>query len=75
MDRKREQIIIGECKFKNEEVDKTDFETMLSRKSIFPHATRIFFYAFSKSGFTKWVQENADANNVKLVTISDMFLV
>lgn len=74
MDRRREQIIIGECKFKNEEFDKADFETMLSRKSIFPHAGRTFFYAFSKSGFTKWVQENADANNVKLVTIGDMFL-
>lgn len=74
MDRRREQIIIGECKFKNEEFDKADFETMLSRKSIFPHAAKTFFYAFSKSGFTKWVQENADANNVKLVTIGDMFL-
>lgn len=71
--KKCERVIICECKFKNEEFDKTDFETMLSRKSIFPHAVEFFFYAFSKNGFTNWVQENAAAYNVKLVSVSDMF--
>ena len=68
------RFIICECKFRNEAFDKSEFETMLSRASIFPYAKEIFYYAFSKTGFTSWVQEHSEENNVKLVALSDMFL-
>lgn len=67
------KLIICECKFKNSQFDKNDFEVMTSRKSIFPYAEEIFFYAFSKNGFAKWVRENAQGSNVRLVSIEDMF--
>ncbi|MCR5124184.1 MAG: ATP-binding protein [Treponema sp.] len=68
------RFIICECKFRNEAFDKSEFETMLSRASIFPYAKEVFYYAFSKTGFTSWVQEHSEENNVKLVALSDMFL-
>ena len=46
---------------------------MLSRASIFPRAKTVYYYAFSKSGFTRDVEEHAEENNVQLVNISDMF--
>lgn len=67
------RLIICECKFRNEPFDKTEFETMLSRASIFPYAKEVFYYAFSKNGFTNWVQEHAEENNATLVTLTDMF--
>mgnify|MGYP002624868692 CR=1 FL=1 len=76
IDRNAEEVIICECKFRNEYFDKAEFETMLSRSSIFPKAkdaNKIFFYAFSKSGFSKWVYEHAAENNVTLVSIDELF--
>ena len=39
-------FIICECKFKNEMFDKGDFETMLSRRSVFPFAKKFLFLCF-----------------------------
>ncbi|MCR5620829.1 MAG: ATP-binding protein [Treponema sp.] len=72
-DRAGERIVICECKYRNEQFGKVEFETMLSRRSIFPHAREIWYYAFSKSGFSGWVRENEAAWNVTLVSIDDMF--
>ena len=72
-DRKGERLIIGECKFKNEQFDKTEYEMLLSRRAIFPVAKEVTFYAFSKGGFSKWVQERAAADGVVLVGVDEMF--
>lgn len=66
-------IIICECKFKNEQFGKADFETVLTRCSIFPSANEFYFYVFSKSGFSEWVCENAEKNKVILVSLDDLF--
>ena len=73
IDRENTSFIICECKFRNEPCEKSEFETMLSRASIFPRAKTVYYYAFSKSGFTRDVEEHAEENNVQLVNISDMF--
>ena len=72
-DRTGKKLVICECKFKNEPFDKAEFEAMLSRKSIFSSAEETSFFAFSKSGFSIWVKENAKQNNVSLVEIDDLF--
>lgn len=72
-DSKEEKIIICECKFKNEQFDKADFEAMLTRSAIFPGAKAVYFTAFSKNGFSKWVFDNAEQKNVTLVSADDMF--
>ena len=73
IDDKNEKYIFCECKFKSEPFGKAEMENMLSRKSIFNHAKETYFYAFSKSGFTDFVRENAADNNITLVSIDDLF--
>ena len=46
---------------------------LLSRRAIFPVAKEVTFYAFSKGGFSKWVQERAAADGVVLVGVDEMF--
>lgn len=75
IDKSGVNFIICECKFKNEPFDKGDFETMLSRRSVFPFGERFYFYAFSKSGFSDWVYSNAANNDVKLLMPDDLFFM
>lgn len=75
IDRTGARIVIAECKFRNQQFDKGEFETMLSRRSIFPNAQEASFFAFSKSGFSDWVTEHAAEYNATLVSIDDMFSV
>lgn len=72
-DRNGEKLIMCECKFRNELFGKEEFENMISRRSIFPAAKEVFFFAFSKSGFSASVREKADSNAVTLIEIQDMF--
>lgn len=73
MDKSGVQFIICECKFKNEPFDKGDFETMLSRRSVFPFGEKFYFYAFSKSGFSDWVYAHASENDATLLVPEDLF--
>lgn len=73
IDRTGRNFIICECKFRNDVFDKRDFETMLSRRSVFPRAREISFFAFSRNGFSDWVTEHADRDRVTLVGIDDLF--
>lgn len=75
IDRTGQRIIICECKFRNDSFGKSDFETMLSRRSVFPGAEEISFFAFSKGGFSDWVKESAEPGRVTLVGIDDLFLI
>lgn len=59
--------------FDSEKPIEKNMEDMLSRKSIFAHAKETYFYAFSKSGFSDYVKENASSNNITLVTVDDLF--
>jgi len=73
VDKSEEEYILCECKFKNEEFGKPEYETLLERASIFPNAKKIHFYAFSKSGFSSWVQEHATDDHVTLIDIDQLF--
>ena len=65
--------VIGECKFKNEKIDKEIYETLLRRSKLLSgnyHVTR--FLLFSLSGFTKWFdQENI--NDTIMITVEDLY--
>ncbi len=62
--------IIGECKFRNEKVDKETFmEFMEKVRAIKAKKPLVCF--FSLSGYTEYVKENA--GDVLLVTIEDMY--
>ena len=66
--------IFCECKFRNTLFDKTEFEDLITASSCFSQVERKFYYLFSKSGFTKWVLDEASARpDVKLITLKDLF--
>lgn len=50
--------IFAECKWKNENVDLDVLETLIERSGLF-HYTKIHYFLFSKTGFTKGCMEKA----------------
>ena len=59
--------IFAECKWKNENVDLDVLETLIERSGLF-HYTKIHYFLFSKTGFTKGCMEKAkEMENVTLV--------
>ncbi|MBE5907036.1 MAG: ATP-binding protein [Lachnospiraceae bacterium] len=66
--------VVGECKFKNEKIDKSIYETLVRRAQLLTGNVRIIKYLlFSLSGFTQWFNEN-DAENVVKITLEDLYI-
>ena len=64
--------LFGECKWTNEKVDLGVLETLLRRSHLFQYS-RVHYFLFSKSGFTKGCMERAgELGNVALVSYEDM---
>ena len=63
-------LLIGECKFKNEKVDKATFDRFLE-KVRYVKARNPLVCMFSLAGYTEYVKENA--GNVLLLTTDDLF--
>ena len=67
-------IIVGECKFKNEKIDKSIYEVLVRRSKVISSKYPIVQYLlFSLSGFTEWFDENIDKRIVKLYTLDDLY--
>ncbi|MCR5835786.1 MAG: ATP-binding protein [Lachnospiraceae bacterium] len=65
--------VIGECKFKNEKIDKGIYETLLRRGELLSKKYKINKYLlFSLSGYTNWF-DTIDMSNVVLITVDDMY--
>lgn len=66
--------IFAECKWRNENVDLDVLETLVERSGLF-HYTKMHYFLFSKTGFTKGCMEEAEKmGNVTLVSYEDMIL-
>lgn len=64
--------ICGECKFKNEPIDKDVYETLIRRSHLLSGDYIVTKYLlFSLSGFTKWFKM-ADIPNVYLITLQSL---
>lgn len=64
--------IFAECKWRNENVDLDVLETLIGRSGLF-HYTKVHYYLFSKSGFTKGCMKKAEEmGNVTLVSYADI---
>ena len=67
-----ESALFAECKWRNEKVDLDILETLIERSRLFRY-TKVHYYLFSKSGFTKGCMEKAeDMGNVTLVSYVDI---
>ena len=65
-------LLIGECKFKNTQFDKTEYEKLIDKINYLPVSNPLICI-FSLSGFSDYVKENAQ--NCKLIEIDDMYKV
>ena len=67
------KVIIGECKFKNEKIDKTVYDTLIRRgKQITPKYKMLKYIFFSLSGYTEWF-ENIPDEDVILLTLDSLY--
>ena len=67
-----ETAIFAECKWRNEKVDLDVQETLVDRSGLF-HYTKVQYFLFSKTGFTKECVEKArKMGNVMLVSYEDI---
>lgn len=67
------KAVIGECKFKNEKIDKGIYETLIRRANLISAKYRITKYLFfSLSGYTEWVENMAD-RDVILLTLESLY--
>lgn len=62
---------LGECKWRNQPVDKSVLETLLYRGSL-SHYPQKYYYLFSKSGFTKECQAFAQEVGAYLIDFKEM---
>lgn len=73
IDRAGKKAVLGECKFKNEKIDKEVYDALMDRKGLIDkHYTEVQYLFFSLSGFSEWVKENVDGEKVRLLTLDDI---
>ena len=69
-----EQAIFGECKWRNEELDRGVIEELIEKCKMFRQFAQKHYYFFSKSGFTHGAHELAkERDDIRLVEFKDMF--
>ncbi len=66
-------VVLGECKFKKEKVDKDVYDTLIRRSAVIHGKYRIVRYLFfSLSGYTDWFKA-LPGNDVVLFTLEDLY--
>jgi hypothetical protein len=71
LDAKGSRMLLGECKYRNAKTD-TDTLHSLMLKYLLSPGTEAFYCLFSKSGFTRRLQDEARKNGVMLIGMEDM---
>lgn len=72
MDTKRRNFILGECKFKNSEFSLSDFMNLKAKFTPSGEDIKVFYYLFSKSGFSKELDKISDQENITLITLDEL---
>jgi AAA+ ATPase superfamily predicted ATPase len=69
-----EQAVFGECKWRNEPLNRAVVERLAAKSAMFRQFSRKYFYLFSKSGFTDGARELArEHGDVRLIDFDEMF--
>lgn len=68
------QFLIGSCKYKNELIGVDELDLIRDYASVITNENdSCYYYIFSKSGFTKGLQELVETGEVTLVNISELY--
>ena len=68
------EYIIGSCKYRNDPIGVDELELLKGYAEAFGCGKKYHYYIFSKSGFTKGLQELGEQKEVTLVTLEDMYM-
>lgn len=68
-----DEYIIGSCKYKNEQIGIDELELLKHYASVFGKGSKYHYYIFSKSGFTKGLEERAKEEGITLLTLNDIY--
>ena len=63
-------LLAGECKFKNSQFDKTEYEKLMDKIKYLPVSNPLICI-FSLGGFSAYIKENSQ--NCKLISLADMY--
>ncbi|KAF0193520.1 MAG: putative ATPase (AAA+ superfamily) [Bacillota bacterium] len=72
-DRDKNQFVLGECKFRNASFDMSELTATTAKFKPNKTATQVYYYLFSKNGFTADVQKTAKDQSIRLVSVDEMF--
>ena len=67
----KEELVVGECKWRNEKTDLNVGEKLVERAKFFPYLKKDL-YIFSKSEFTTGLQQYAKNHDIKLIRFAEM---
>lgn len=70
---KKQEYLIGSCKFRNEAVGMDELELLKNYAAVFGKEKTYHYYIFSKGGFTESLRAAADRGEVRLVTLDEMY--
>ena len=74
IDEPEKKVILGECKFKNEVIDKGIYEDLMNRSGLIDNRYKeVQYLFFSLAGYSKWIKENTDPSMVSLLTLDDLY--
>lgn len=74
IDDANKKAVLGECKFKNEVIDKEVYEALMDRRGLIDKSyEEVEFLLFTLTGFSKWVKENVQPDKVRLVTLKELY--
>ncbi len=75
-DKTKKKVIIGECKWRNEQISKSDIENWLSKNYLLPSYVERYYVYFSKSGYSEAAKSLAKENDkLKLLCIEDLYSI
>ncbi len=72
-DRDKNHFLLGECKFKNTSFDLADMNAALAKFMPSKKTAKIYYYLFSKNGFTQEVNKAARQRDIRLIDVDEMF--
>ena len=73
LSRAEDKAVIGECKYRNEPLDKDVLDALMERDGLIDRKYKVVEYLlFSKSGFSKWVMEHK-SDTITPISLDDMY--
>ena len=74
VDRLKKNYILGECKYRNQAFEMSDLRNMQKKISWQKEDINVYYWIFSKSGYTEEVRKAAQEENIQLAELQEIIL-